>query len=95
MNMSTRMANDMVRPSNVISIPVGGIHQLHPATFPLALPTFFIKAMTKPGDVVLDPFAGSGTTLQAAEQLGREWIGFEIVEDYVEICRERIGKEKE
>lgn len=56
----------------------------HPARFPLSLPEFFIKFLTRPGDLVLDPMAGSNTTGAAAEQLGRRWIGIEENEAYVE-----------
>ena len=55
----------------------------HPARFPRALPEFFIKFLTQPGDYVLDPFAGSNVTGEAAEVLGRKWIGIEINEEYV------------
>ena len=50
----------------------------------LSLPEFFIKFLTRPGDLVLDPMAGSNTTGAAAEQLGRRWIGIEENETYVE-----------
>lgn len=55
----------------------------HPAKFPEYLPEWFIKAMTNPGDIVLDPFAGSGTTLIAAKKLDRAYIGYEIGESYI------------
>lgn len=55
----------------------------HPARFPLKLPEFFIKFLTKPGDVVLDIFAGSNTTGEAAEGLGRRWISIDLDRDYV------------
>lgn len=55
----------------------------HPARFPSRLPEFFIKFLTDPDDVVLDFFAGSNTTGEAAERLGRRWIGFEERSDYV------------
>ena len=55
----------------------------HPARFPPAFPEFFIQMLTDPGDVVLDPFAGSNTTGFAAETLRRKWLAFEIREDYV------------
>lgn len=55
----------------------------HPARMPIALAEFFIKFLTKPGDLVLDPFAGSNTTGAAAEALGRKWIGIESDEVYV------------
>ena len=93
MNMSRRVATDMVRPSNVLTMPVDSTNHEHPASFPMALPTFFIKAMSEEGDVVLDPFAGSGTTLAAAQALGRDWIGFEIIPRYTELCRERLSGE--
>lgn len=49
----------------------------HPARFPEELPSFFIKFLTEPGDLVMDIFAGSNTTGHAAEVLGRQWIAFE------------------
>lgn len=55
----------------------------HPARFPAALPAFFIRFLTKPGDLVMDPFAGSNVTGEAAEALGRRWIGSEISEEYI------------
>lgn len=55
----------------------------HPARFPRALPEFFIKFLTEPGDKVLDIFAGSNTTGEAAELLGRKWLALECEPDYV------------
>jgi DNA modification methylase len=63
----------------------------HFATFPEALPERCIKAGTKLGDTVLDPFAGSGTTGQVAVQLGRSFIGIELNADYADLARTRIG----
>lgn len=56
----------------------------HPARFPSGLPEFFIKFLTDPGDVVLDPFAGSNVTGHVAQQLERQWLAFELVEEYLE-----------
>ena len=56
----------------------------HPARYPLRLPEFFIKYLTERGDVVLDPFAGSNTTGEAAEGIGRLWIAFEINSEYLD-----------
>lgn len=56
---------------------------VHPARYPRALPEFFIKLCTTPGDTVLDPFAGSNVTGEAAERLGRNWIAIEMAEEYV------------
>ena len=55
----------------------------HPARMPIGLAEFFIKFLTKPGDLVLDPFAGSNTTGAAAEALGRKWISIEPNKDYI------------
>lgn len=54
----------------------------HPARFPEKLPEFFIKFLTKPGDLVVDLFSGSNTTGVVAEQLGRRWLAFELSRDY-------------
>jgi site-specific DNA-methyltransferase (cytosine-N4-specific) len=56
----------------------------HPARFPLQIPSFFISFLTDPGDLVVDPFAGSNVTGQAAEDLGREWVAFEKHRYYLE-----------
>ena len=50
-----------------------------------------LLASTKPGDVVLDPFFGTGTTGAVARRLGRHWIGIEREETYVQVARERIA----
>lgn len=55
----------------------------HPARFPAALPEFFIKFLTDPGDLVVDLFAGSNTTGHAAERLGRRWVAVDCERDYV------------
>lgn len=63
----------------------------HPARFPQAFAEFFIKFLTDEGDLVLDPFAGSNTTGFVAENLQRQWIAFEINEDYVTGSRYRFS----
>jgi site-specific DNA-methyltransferase (cytosine-N4-specific) len=63
---------------------------LHPARMPIGLAEFFIKFLTDTGDLVLDPFAGSNTTGQAAESLGRRWVSVEKNPDYVESSRGRF-----
>lgn len=64
----------------------------HPAPFPEELPYRFIQLYTFEGDVVLDPFCGSGTTCIAALKTGRHYVGFDINEDYVKLARERINE---
>ena len=56
----------------------------HPARFPRAIPEFFINLTTDEGDLVLDPFAGSNVTGEAAEYNNRRWVAIEIREDYLE-----------
>jgi site-specific DNA-methyltransferase (cytosine-N4-specific) len=63
---------------------------LHPARMPIGLAEFFIKFLTKPGDLVLDPFAGSNTTGAAAEALCRKWIAIEPDRGYVKGSRGRF-----
>jgi site-specific DNA-methyltransferase (adenine-specific) len=62
----------------------------HPAPFPVELPRRLIELYTFKGDVVLDPFLGSGTTALAALQCERHFVGYENVEEYVQIARGRI-----
>ena len=64
----------------------------HPAVFPLELATDHILSWSNPGDTVLDPFFGSGTTGVACQQLGRNFLGFEISSEYCAIARSRTGE---
>ena len=64
----------------------------HPSPFPVELPRRLIELYSYPGTVVLDPMCGSGTTLVAAKMLGRRWIGFDIVPEYVELAKERLDR---
>ncbi len=63
----------------------------HPAQFPLAVIERIIKCSSNEGDVILDPFIGSGTTAEAALRHGRKVIGFEIDPSYVQIASRRIS----
>jgi site-specific DNA-methyltransferase (adenine-specific) len=60
------------------------------ATFSLDIPSKAIKILTYKNDIVLDPFAGSGTSLVAAEILSRRWIGIELSPNYTQTARERV-----
>lgn len=60
------------------------------ATFSMDIPTKAIKILTYKNDLVLDPFAGSGTSCVAAEILGRRWLGIELSENYTRVARERV-----
>ena len=66
----------------------------HPAVFPEALVRDHIKSWSNEGDVVLDPFMGSGTTAKVARALGRKYIGFEISQQYVDLANKRLQETK-
>ena len=74
---------------SVNTAPYGGAHF---ATFPPALIEPCILAGSRPGDLVLDPFMGSGTTAQVAQHLGRQWIGCELNQDYEPLQKERTAQ---
>ena len=95
-NISNWVGRDMVYPSNVLHMATECYNQQHSATFPVALPEWFIKLFSEEGDLVLDPFNGSGTTCFAAKQLNRHWLGIDTNQDYCQLANERInnnGKE--
>ena len=68
--------------------------KLHPTQKPLAACEYFIKTYTDPGDVVFDPFMGSGTICLASQNLGREYIGIELEQNYYEVAKQRIERER-
>jgi site-specific DNA-methyltransferase (cytosine-N4-specific) len=68
--------------------------KVHPARFPAALPEFFIKLCTEPGQLVVDPFAGSNTTGYVAEGLARRWIASEMNPDYVRASALRFSPKR-
>ena len=65
--------------------------ELHPATFPISLAKKVIELFTHQGELVLDPFVGSGTTLVAAQDLNRNAIGYDLQENYVELANSRLS----
>lgn len=69
---------------------VGGKSLGHPATFPIKLVMDHISSWSNKGDLVYDPFMGSGTTELAAKLLDRDWLGSEIRKDYAKIAQARI-----
>ena len=66
--------------------------EAHFAVFPTRIPELCIKAGTKEGDTVLDPFMGSGTTALVAQKLGRKWIGFELNDKYAELISRKTAQ---
>jgi site-specific DNA-methyltransferase (adenine-specific) len=76
---------------SVWRIPAASARQVgHPAPFPLELPERLIKLYSYRGDVVLDPFVGSGTTCVAALQNRRSYVGYETEPAYVQLAEQRI-----
>jgi site-specific DNA-methyltransferase (adenine-specific)/site-specific DNA-methyltransferase (cytosine-N4-specific) len=88
------VGREMAYPTNVLHLATECGNRNHSATFPRSLPEWFIKLFTQPGDVVLDPFSGSGTTALVAAEMQRHYIGIEIQEDYVHISRNAIAQEQ-
>lgn len=96
-NVIEEVANEMIVAGNnsandpyTMRCKEAGI-KIHPARFPSSLPEFFIKFLTDPGDVVLDPFAGSNTTGAVAEKMGLRWVAIELLEEYLNASRFRFG----
>ena len=78
---------------SVWSFPTQPYPEAHFAVFPEKLPELCIKAASKPDDIVLDPFAGAGTTLWVAKKLNRRSIGFDISEEYCKLAVDRIRQQ--
>jgi len=89
-NVSNWADRDLVYPTNVLHLATETGNRNHSAVFPKAIPEWFIKLFTKEGDWVLDPFAGSSTTLIVANSLGRNSIGIEIMDKYHKIGVEQL-----
>jgi DNA modification methylase len=99
------LENDLAQPVNVISASNTASNdyyqrrckevgiKAHPARFPQALPEFIIALCTEPGDLVLDPFAGSNTTGRVAETLDRRWLAFELDENYIKASQFRFEED--
>ncbi len=79
--------------SDVIPWTYSG-NKLHPTQKPVSALTPLIETFSYPGDLVLDPFAGSGSTLAAAEMLGRRWVGIELDETYHALAAKRLAQQE-
>lgn len=93
-NIANWVGRDKAFPSNVLHLATETGNRNHSATFPRSLPEWFIKLFTKEDDWVLDPFVGCGTTCEAAQQLGRNSVGIDIMEAYVSIARKKVSEKQ-
>ena len=84
----------MAYPTNVLHLATECGNRNHSAAFPQALPEWFIKLFTREGDLVLDPFVGSGTTLVASENQNRRSIGIDISKEYFDLACTRLSAQK-
>jgi len=91
-NISNWVGRDMAYPTNVLYLATECANKNHSATFPVALPEWFIKLFTEKQDIVLDPFVGSGTTAVAAKNLERVYIGIDINPKYCETAKEKLAE---
>lgn len=85
------VGRDMAYPTNVLHLATECANKNHSAAFPRSLPEWFIKLLTNKDNVVLDPFAGSGTSLEVARTLQRSYIGIEIKKEYCEMIQKSLS----
>ena len=90
-NIANWIGREKAYPSNVLHLATETGNKNHSATFPFALPEWFIKLFTKEGDWVLDPFTGCGTTNEAALKLSRNSLGIDILPEYAEMAQQKVG----
>jgi DNA modification methylase len=89
-NISNWLDRDKAYPTNVLHLATECSNKNHSAAFPESLPEWFIKLFTRPGDTVLDPFMGSGTTNFVAQKMYRHSVGIEILPDYYDMVKRQL-----
>ena len=92
-NISNWVGRDKAYPTNVLHLATECYNRNHSATFPFSLPEWFIKLFTKEGDIVLDPFVGSGTTAIMANKMNRKYIGIDAKQEYCKNAEEKIHED--
>ena len=90
-NVSNWIGKETVYPTNVVHLATECNNKNHSAAFPRELPEWFIKLFTQENDTVLDPFMGSGTTIEVANRMRRNSIGIEILPEYYEVVRRQFA----
>jgi site-specific DNA-methyltransferase (adenine-specific) len=91
-NVSNWVGRELAYPTNVIHLATETGNKNHSAAFPVELPKWFIKLFTQSGDMVLDPFLGSGTTAVAAKQLTRHYVGIELLPEFIELAKNALAE---
>ena len=91
-NVSNWIGRDMAYPTNVLHFATECYNKKHSAAFPKPLPEWFIKLFTKKYDWVLDPFVGSGTTVEIAQTLNRNSVGIDVVSEYCKLAQKRTAQ---
>jgi site-specific DNA-methyltransferase (adenine-specific)/site-specific DNA-methyltransferase (cytosine-N4-specific) len=94
-NVSNWIGKETVYPTNVLHLATECYNKNHSAAFPENLPEWFIKLFTEEGDVVLDPFMGSGTTISVARRMGRKAMGIEILPEYYQMVVKELFSSKQ
>jgi site-specific DNA-methyltransferase (adenine-specific)/site-specific DNA-methyltransferase (cytosine-N4-specific) len=90
-NVSNWVGREMVYPTNVVHLSTECNNKNHSAAFPKELPEWFIRLFTKENDTVLDPFMGSGTSVEVANRMKRNAIGIEIIPEYFYAFKEQFS----
>jgi DNA modification methylase len=93
-NISNWIGRDKAYPTNVLQLSTESSNKGHSATFPISLPSWFIRLFTQEDDTVLDPFMGSGTTALACIKLNRNYIGVELMPKYHKLILSNIKEAK-
>jgi site-specific DNA-methyltransferase (adenine-specific) len=84
------LSRPLAYPSNVLHLAPETSNRNHSAVFPISLPHWFIRLFSQEGDLVLDPFVGSGSTAVAARLLRRDYLGIDIVPEYVALANNTL-----
>jgi len=91
-NLANWIGRDTAYPDNVLHFATESSNKSHSAVFPEKIPEWFIKLFSKEGDLVLDPFVGSGTTCVVANRLQRNSIGIDLIPEYIQYAEKRLEK---
>ncbi len=94
-NIADWIGREKAYPTNVLHMATECGNKNHSAAFPKELPAWFIKLFTDEGDTVLDPFMGSGTTCVVAYELGRNYVGIELKDEYYQEALSNINDAKQ